>query len=244
MFGKLVVIDGPDGVGKATVVKNVLALWQEHRPFGEPEVIAQTFPNYPEFYGRRIRNYLDGDSAPELVRVPENIRLDPYCASADYAADRYITYRDVMKPALERGATIICDRYYTSNMGHQGGRMAAVQEKLEFFDRLMWLETGFYRLPQPDAVVILELPEEVRANRTERRRQQQIAAGNTGGQVGSTDIHEQSPEHMRRAADTYRLIAQHYNWPINNGYQNGRELTESEQAQQVYELILQTLRAS
>lgn len=243
MTGRIIVIDGPDGTGKATVTENVLALFNDHKPLGDLDVLTQSFPRYESFYGKMVRAYLDGDEAPELVRVPNDYRLDPICASVPYALDRYRTYQEVMRPAMEQGHWFLCDRYYTSNMGHQGSRMDTLQERLDFFDRLMWLETGYCQLPEPAAIVILDLPEEVRQGRIERRRNVATTAGTLGGQVGKTDIHEQDSEHMRRAADVYRQMATHFHWPLVNGVQDNHELSESEMAEQVYAAILAQIRS-
>lgn len=240
-LGGIIVIEGSDGTGKETVTKNVVRLLNERQLFGNLAVLTQSFPNYQEFYGRQVRHYLNGDAAPEIVRVPEDIRLDPICASAPYAMDRYWTYQTVMKSALEDGHWFVCDRYYTSNMGHQGSRMESLKERVAFFDRLMRLELEYCQLPQPAAVIILDLPEELRQARIELRRTAAETAGTIGGQVGKADIHEQDPEHMRRAAAVYQQMAFHFGWPLVSGVEDGRELTEAEMTEKVYDAILQQL---
>lgn len=239
--GKLIVIDGPDGTGKAAATKHVLGLLNERKPLGELEVFAQSFPNYHEFYGRQVRAYLDGDEAHEMVRVPEDIRLDPVCASVPYALDRYWTFKTVMESKLEQGHWFLLDRYFTSNMGHQGSRLETLEERLKFFDRLMWLELNYCGVPEPKVVIILDLPEEVRRARTEARRCEALQTQPFSGQVSHTDIHEQSPTHMRRAADVYRQMVNHFGWPLINGFQDGRELSPSEMAEKVYDTILEKL---
>lgn len=240
--GQIGVIDGPDGTGKKTATLKVLKLINERKPFGELEVLTQSFPRYESFYGKLIRAYLDGDDAHELLRVPSEIRLDPICASAMYALDRYRTYIELMKPNMDKGHWYLCDRYYTSNMGHQGSRMETLEERLDFFERLMWLEEGYCQLPKPKIVVILDLPEDVRRDRTERRRNEAIRFGTTDRRVSITDIHEQDPEHMRRASDTYRQMAEHFGWPLISGVQDGRELTPDEMAEKIYQAILDELQ--
>ena len=239
--GEIIVIDGPDGTGKDETTKRVRILANERKPFSNLEVLTQSFPRYKSFYGKLIRAYLDGDEAHELLRVPDDVRLDPICASAMYALDRHRTYQEIMKPNMDKGHWYLCDRYYTSNMGHQGSRMNTMEERLAFFERLMWLEEGYCQLPRPKVVVILDLPEEVRRDRTERRRKKAEDDNALDGKVAKTDIHEQSPEHMRRASDTYRQMAEHFNWPLINGVENGRELTPDEMAEKVYGAILKQL---
>ncbi len=237
----IIVIDGSDGVGKETVVANVLTLLNERRPFGQNDVLPQSFPNYESFYGKLVKAYLKGDDAPELLRVPNNIRLDPICASVMYAMDRYRTYVEFMQPAMEAGHWFLCDRYYTSNMGHQGSRINTLDERREFWDRLMWLELKYCQLPEPRAMIILDLPDGVRQRRLNERREAAISSGETSGKVSTTDIHEQDPEHMRRAADVYRQMSAHFGWPVVNGVQNGQELSRDEMAELVYGEILQSL---
>lgn len=239
--GRIIVIEGADGTGKATVTEQVLALLNKRKPLGNRAVLAQSFPNYPSHFGKLIRAYLDGDRAAKPLRVPADIRLDPTCAAVNYSLDRHWTFQQTMAPNLKRGHWYLCDRYYISNMAHQGSRIGSVKKRLEFFDRLKLLECGYFQLPEPAAVVILHLPEKIRAERTEKRRKSASKAGSLGGQVGKTDIHEQDPTHMRRAADTYRQMANHFNWPLVSGVQNGRELSPEEMAEAVYEKILSQL---
>lgn len=240
--GKIIVIDGPDGVGKATTTKKVLDLFATRKPLGDVLYTSQSFPNYDKFYGRQVRNYLNGDDAHELVRMPEHIRVDPVCASLAYAADRYVTYKHEILPKLEEGACYILDRYYTSNMAHQGGRFETPEERNTYFKRLLLLETKYFGIPFPDAVIILTLPEEIRQARTENRRQAVISTGaSQTGQVSKTDLHEQSTDHMRRAAEQYRKLAKKFKWPLVDGYENGQELNPDQMAEKAYTAILQVL---
>jgi len=237
----IIVIDGPDGTGKATVAKNVLTLLNEQKVLGHQEVLTQSFPNYDSFYGKLVRAYLDGDSAPELLKVPNDIRNDPICASVMYAMDRYRTYVEFMRSAMEAGHWFLCDRYYTSNMAHQGSRLSTIQERREFWDRLMWLETRYCQLPEPVIVIILELPEKVRSERTERRRAEAVQSGSIGGKISTTDIHEQDSHHMRQTAAVYKQMARYFDWPLISGVENNRELSESEMTQRVYQTIIKSL---
>lgn len=239
---KMIVVDGPDGTGKETVVSNLQEMFNEHKTLSKLPLLIQSFPNYSGFYGQQVSAYKAGDSADEVVRMPKELRDDPICASVPYALDRYQTYHKVMKPKLEQGHWFICDRYYTSNMGHQGSKMTTTEERLAFFDRLMFLELEYLQIPKPRVVIILDLPDEVRERRTNARRDEALTMQVTSSKVAVTDIHEQDPDHMRRASDTYRLMASHFSWPLISGVENDRELTREEMAEKVYWKILSCLR--
>ena len=144
MSGKIIVIDGGDGAGKATQVQ-LLAKRLEREG-----VIVETldFPNYDQnTFGKLIRECLDGKRGDFMA-------VDPRIASTLYAADRFES-----KPKIERwlaeGKTVILDRYVSANMMHQGAKIAD-QESLEAF--LGWLdhmEHEVFGLPRPDMIIYL-----------------------------------------------------------------------------------------
>lgn len=237
--GGIVVIDGPDGTGKATTAKLVLELCQTRKPLGAVKFLSESFPNYADFYGRQIRAYLDGDAATLEQRVPAQIRQDPYCASLPYAADRYQTYKKVMKPQLDRGNWYILDRFISSNMAFQGAKITEPRAKEQFLRRLTELEHGYFNLPTPDLVIILTLLEPIRCQRTEGRLRDHLQkSDNLSGKISRHDLHEQDLTYMTQVAVEYKALARKLNWQIVDCVEGNRELTPEEVAEKVYQAIL------
>ena len=91
--------------------------------------------------GRRVR---------ELLLDPAS-RLSPRAEALLYAADRAQHVAEVVRPALERGAVVLTDRYVDSSLAYQGaGRELSVDE----VQRLSTWATGDL---VPDLVVLLDV---------------------------------------------------------------------------------------
>lgn len=142
--GTLVVVEGVDGAGKSTVV-NVLH-----------EKIQKAFPDREVF----------------RMRLPDGpirkILLDrPYPLDADAEALLYVACHadmiaSTMKPALERGAIVLCDRFIWSTLSYQGfGRnnYVKVSELIE----------GYLTRPEVDYLVFVDAPPEVCEERLNSR---------------------------------------------------------------------------
>jgi len=87
------------------------------------------------------------------------------------AADRAQHVAQVLRPAIDSGRDVVCDRYIASTVAYQGaGRGLDVQELL---DISRWASGAL----MPDVVVLLVVPEHVAAERTGGARDRIEAAG-------------------------------------------------------------------
>lgn len=105
--GKFITFEGPEGGGKTTQAKRLLARLKER----EIEVIYTREPGGTPT-GEAIREILQYDKAGE-----------PLCDEAEvflFAASRAQLVRTVIIPALERGVHVICDRFADSTTVYQG----------------------------------------------------------------------------------------------------------------------------
>jgi dTMP kinase len=151
MRGKLIVIDGADGSGKATQTTLLHErLQQEGR-----RVEKLDFPRYTEnFFGKLIRECLDGKHGDFLS-------VHPKIASALYAADRFES-RERIESWLDEGITVILDRYVSANMMHQGSKIQDEEELATFLSWLDEMEHGVFKVPRPDVIIYLDVPHATR----------------------------------------------------------------------------------
>lgn len=148
--GKLIVIDGADGSGKAT---QTALLAKRLKKEGYP-VKTIDFPRYDDnLFGTLIGDCLAG-------RYGDFIALDAHIASALYAADRYESKKIIVK-WLEKGYIVIADRYVSANQIHQGGKIADPVKRKTFLRWLDDMEFGVFGLPRPEAILYLDVPREV-----------------------------------------------------------------------------------
>lgn len=110
-----ITLEGPDGAGKSTQIELLAA---RIRVTGR-EVLTTREPGGTEL-GERIRNLVLATS-------------DEHDAIADallFNAARRRLVRDVIQPALERGAVVLCDRFADSTLAYQGYGSGAPLESL------------------------------------------------------------------------------------------------------------------
>lgn len=190
-----IVIEGVDGVGKAT---QTAAVAEQLQARGY-KVRKLSFPAYDKPHSALVKQYLAGDFGSDPSAV------NPYAASIFYTADRYGSYvSDWQKNYADPECIIIADRYTTSNEIHQGGKLSEPERSryLEWLDDLEYERIG---LPRPNAVIYLYAPyDTVEALRNER---------NDVKHEGK-DIHENSKEYMQAIHDRGIGIARQKNWSV------------------------------
>lgn len=98
--GLFIVIEGIDGSGKTTQAERLGAWFKEQ---GRTVVVTREPTDGP--MGRRIRE--------RQTRPAPEVELE------QFIADRHEHIREVIRPALQRGEVVICDRYYWSNVVYQ-----------------------------------------------------------------------------------------------------------------------------
>lgn len=135
--GVLVVFEGGDGVGKTTQV----ALLCERLARSGGEVVC-TFEPGDSAAGAVLRR---------LLLEPGDWTVAARTEALLYAADKAQHLHEVVRPALARGAVVVCDRYVDSMIAYQGaGRVLDVDE-VEHLAR--WATGGLL----PELTVLLDL---------------------------------------------------------------------------------------
>lgn len=186
--GKLIVIDGGDGAGKATQAK----LLRERLATVGHEVETIDFPRYQNnHFGGLIRECLDGQRG-------DFMSIDPKIAAVLYAADRFET-KKVIEDWLAEGKTVVLDRYVSANVIHQ---CAKLENREDWPKLLSWIEKMEYEvfaIPRPDITFYLDIP-------YEKRQALKAEAVATGKHTGELDVAEKDQDHQRFAEECARKI--------------------------------------
>ncbi len=193
--GKIILIEGTDCSGKETQAK---ILYRKLKLAGVP-IQRMGFPRYDTPTGKIVGGPYLGK--PEICKgwFPEGaISVDPKVASLFYAADRRYALLEIKK-VIDSGTNLILDRYVSSNMGHQGGKIKDEDERARLYEFLEELEYGLLELPRPDLTVFLHMPPAVGM---ELKR----------GRIGEADQHEASLEHLKDAEQAYLELSDRYSW--------------------------------
>ena len=219
-MGKLFVIDGTDGSGKQTQLEKLKQrLTQEKIEFK-----SVSFPNYESPSSSLVKIYLNG----ELSEDPKEI--SPYIASTFYAADRYITFKKEYEEYYKNGGIILADRYTTSNMVHQAGKIKDDKEREKFLNWLWDFEFNLYGLPIPTEVFFLNMPTEYALKLMENRK-------NKITKEEKKDIHEKKPEHMKDAYNEACKLSKKYNWKEIKCVKDGKIRTIEDIHEEIYQEI-------
>ena len=192
--GRLIVLEGTDGSGKATQTQ---LLADRLRREGYP-VRQLTFPRYQEDSSMLVRMYLEGRFGKEPGDV------NAYAASTFYAVDRYASYKEDWGGWYEEGGLVVTDRYTTANAVHQTAKLPE-EERLAYLDWLFHFEYGLMGLPRPDLVLYLDLPAELSAALRRQREQETGAAA---------DIHEADEAYLRACRANGTRVAAYSGWQV------------------------------
>lgn len=203
MSGRLIVIEGLDGSGKATQT----ALLSEYYRDKGVENRHITFPDYKSESSALIKMYLAG----EIGDVDD---VGAYAATSFYAADRYISYKTDWEKDYTAGTLIIADRYSTSNVIYQMSKLP----RNEWDEYLGWTsdyEFNKLSLPEPDTVIYLDVEPEV---------SQELLSARYKGEQAKKDIHEKNLGFLLKCRDTALYAAEKLGWEIVSCTRNGEML--------------------
>lgn len=186
--GKLIVIDGVDGSGKATQINFLI----KHLRKDGRKVKVIDFPDYySNFFGKFIGHCLS-------EQYYNFVKIHPKIASVLFAADRFES-RDKIKKWLKDGNIVIANRYASANQIHQGGKIASTKKRESFLNWLAEMEYEVFKIPKPDVIFYLSVPIPV-VLKLIRARNKKADRGYLGKKK---DVHEKDVnflENSRKAA--------------------------------------------
>jgi dTMP kinase len=176
-----IVFEGGEGSGKSTQAERLAAALSS-----EAREVVLTFEPGDTKLGAQVRDLLLHVDVPVDARTELLLML----------ADRAEHVASVIRPALDRGAIVISDRYSPSTLAYQG---VARGLGVAIVDQLNAVATGGL---EPDVVVVLDVSEAV--------AQQRVPSGRDRLERAGDDFHAT----VRRA---YRDLAPARGWVVIDG---------------------------
>lgn len=194
MKGKLIVIEGLDGSGKATQT----ALLAESLARSGIAVHTLSFPDYKSRSSALIQMYLGG----EFGSRPEDVGA--YTASLFYTVDRAASFLSDWKKGYEQGELFLADRYTTSNILHQMPKLPR-KEWQRYIAWLTELEYEKVALPAPDRVIYLDVPPCV---------SKQLLLQRYEGREDRKDLHERDEKYLGGCRKAAEFAAANLGWKV------------------------------
>lgn len=149
MRGKFITVEGGEGVGKST---NIEALCRLIRETGR-QVLATREPGGTPT-AERIRDLL-------LAHADEDLPADAELLL--FFAARSLHVNNVIRPALQAGTWVICDRFTDATLAYQGAGRGLDKERIRMLAE--WVHGDL----RPDRTILLDAPQEIGRRRAETR---------------------------------------------------------------------------
>ena len=177
--GKFVSFEGIEGCGKTTQIALLSEYLKKH--------------SIPHTITREPGGTAVGEGIRKILLTSETIHLTSASELLLFYASRSQNIQEMIKPALDRGEMVICDRYYHASMAYQGyGRGIP----LDFIQKLTNLVCHPYR---PDMTMLLDIEPEVGLARARTRNN---ARADNEGRFEAEDL-----EFYNKVRDGYLELA-------------------------------------
>ena len=202
-MGRLIVIEGLDGSGKSTQIKRLTDRLKNTTDYKIKQI---KLPDYESECCAPVKKYLNGDFGKTAQDV------NAYAASCFYAVDRFANYKTKWKDDYENGTLILADRYTTSNAYHQATKLP----KDEWNSYFNWLSDFEYKkigIPEPDAVIYLDMPVEI---------SQKMMSERYSGDESKKDIHEADLEYLKKCRVAAAEAANAMGWYVIECSEDGK----------------------
>ncbi|MDD2519835.1 MAG: dTMP kinase [Kiritimatiellae bacterium] len=181
--GRLITFEGPEGAGKSTQAAMLIARLEARGI----EIIYTREPGGTKL-GEAIRGVLQYNAAGEAPCPESEVLL--------FEASRAQLVRQVILPALERGAWVVCDRFFDSTTAYQGFGRGFPVELMETINRFAVGEAV------PDMTILLDVNVSLGMQRCAKRQ---------AGQAMKYDrIESEALEFHERVRQGYLELARRY----------------------------------
>ena len=144
-----ITFEGIEGCGKTTQIKRLAKILEKH---------GIKFIRTLEPGGTQV-----GKTIRKLLLDSRNKNLTPLTELILYIADRAQHIEEVIRPALDKGYWVICDRFFDATIAYQG---SARGQDLEF---IRILNDSVTQGLKPDLTILLDCPAETGLERAVKR---------------------------------------------------------------------------
>lgn len=151
MIGKFISIEGVEGAGKSTQLNFI----QQYLTEQGKTVVVTREPGGTDL-SEQIRTLLLNPTEPAMAVDTELLLM--FAARAEHIAQ-------VIKPALEQGNWVLCDRFVDATFAYQGGGRGVEYQRIKTLAD--WTLQGL----MPDLTLLFDLPVEVGLQRVKQRQQ-------------------------------------------------------------------------
>lgn len=216
-MGRMIVIDGLDGSGKATQAE----LLKKRLTEKGYDIFSLDLPYYNDPSSTLVKMYLAG----EMGDKPGDVNC--YAASSFFAVDRYASYKKYWEKEYNSDKIIVANRYTTSNACHQMTKL----DKSQWDEYLDWLFEFEYKklgIPEPDCVIFLEMPVEI---------SQKLLSKRYSGDESKKDVHERDTEYLSNCYDAAVYAAEKLGWETVHCSKNGEPESLEEIADKVWQTV-------
>lgn len=149
-----ITFEGPDGAGKTSVLQVIYTYLQEQGI----DVIMTREPGGIEI-AERIR---------EIILNPAHVKMDSHTEALLFAAARSQHFFEKIKPALDGGKCVLCDRFIDSSLVYQGiARGLGIEEILKINEFAIGHQ-------MPDVTILFDLEPAVGLARIQATRASEV----------------------------------------------------------------------
>ena len=175
-----ITFEGIEGCGKTTQIKRLTKRLED----SGIQFISTLEPG-----GTRI-----GQDIRRLLLDSRNSHLSPMAELILYAADRAQHVEEIIRPALEQGKWVICDRFFDATVAYQGGGRGLDM------DLIMTLNSKVTKGLRPDITLLLDCPPEMGIERALKRN-------NASAQDGQDRFEREKMEFHKKVRNAYLEIS-------------------------------------
>ena len=180
-MGYLITFEGVEGSGKTTQIRRLEGFLKER--------------GWPCMVTREPGGSIVGEQIRKILLSSETVGLTPLGELFLYEADRVQHVAQVVKPALEKGMIVICDRFFDATLAYQGYARNLDLRTVKALNRLASLDIT------PDLTLLFDCPVESGLSRASER------IGRKRPALREDRFERESPAFHQRVREAYLEIA-------------------------------------